>query len=798
MWMANWIWCRGEERPRNFYLYIRKSFKLSVKPSSGRLHVSADSRYKLFVNGRYVGRGPERYVRGWQSYDSWDVAQYLKEGWNVVAALVHHYGEWTFSYMLGRGGFICVLEVDGRLVASSDKTWKVKPATAWDRGIPRMSIQLGFNEVYDAREEPIGWVEVGFDDSCWEDGLELGRPRLEPWIDLVPRSIPLMMEKEILPVKIVDFGDCEVMLKEVEDPKNIARLMETEKRLPLEHGRVENIEALLKGCGEGSVRVSTGDGRGVYIVIDFGREVAGYPRVEFKDACGGEVVDLGYCEALEDGGGDFIPPAMGGVGKVNPNRGGVRYADRYVCRAGAQTFETFDKRAFRFLQIDVRNASKGLGIGKVSLLFSTYPVQWRGLFECSDRRLNEIWRVGAYTLQLNMEDSFTDCPWRERGQWWGDAYVEFLCSFYAFGDLKLMRKGLLQIGLSQTEEGLTWGVFPTDWGGGRLPDYTLIWIISLWDYYFLGGDRQTLHQLYVRVQRAIKFFEGFEDEHGLLNNVPYWVFIDWADVDKRGEITALNCFYVGALKAAEKIASACGDLGNASSYRGKAEAVAKAINVRLWDSGEGVYRDCRVGEELSRKISQQANSLAILYEIAPRENWDKILNYIHDPAKEVVQSGSPYFSFYVLGALFKAGRSSQALKYIKDRWGEMLDWGCTTWWEVWSPKHSLCHGWSSAPTYYLPAEVLGVKPLHVGWRKLQVKPNPLDLREVKAIIPSPIGDVEVSYRKDGDGEEMHIVIPSEAQAEVMFPESAITHQIEGPGKFIFTRNAEGAEKVKKM
>ena len=67
------------------------------------------------------------------------------------------------------GGFICVLEVDGRLKASSDKTWKVKPAKAWDRDIPRMSIQLGFNEVYDAREEPIGWTETGFDDSGWEE-----------------------------------------------------------------------------------------------------------------------------------------------------------------------------------------------------------------------------------------------------------------------------------------------------------------------------------------------------------------------------------------------------------------------------------------------------------------------------------------------------------------------------------------------------------------------------------------------------------------------------------------------------
>src|SRR5262245_56161319 len=160
-WRGKWIWTTGEASPRNAYVHFRKAFTLERVPKAAHVHLTADSRYQLFVNGAFVGRGPVRSDRRWLYYDTWDVAPHLKAGRNVVAVLVHHYGEFTFQYMRGRGGLIAEIEGDGgQLLAQTDATWRARRSGAWATGQPRMSIQLGFNEIYDARRALQGWPQV--------------------------------------------------------------------------------------------------------------------------------------------------------------------------------------------------------------------------------------------------------------------------------------------------------------------------------------------------------------------------------------------------------------------------------------------------------------------------------------------------------------------------------------------------------------------------------------------------------------------------------------------------------------
>jgi alpha-L-rhamnosidase len=56
-WSAYWV-AVPNESPKNHGVYLfRKSVKFSTKPDSFIIHVSADNRYKLFVNGKMVPRG---------------------------------------------------------------------------------------------------------------------------------------------------------------------------------------------------------------------------------------------------------------------------------------------------------------------------------------------------------------------------------------------------------------------------------------------------------------------------------------------------------------------------------------------------------------------------------------------------------------------------------------------------------------------------------------------------------------------------------------------------------------------
>jgi hypothetical protein len=942
-WLGKWIWTEGEPSPRNSYTYFRKTFQFDGPQKEAKVNITADSRYQLFVNGAFVGRGPVRSDRRWLYYDSWDVGSRLKKGKNVVAVLVHHYGEFTFQYMQGRGGLLAELTgADGRAVLQTDETWRALRSEAWRTGQPRMSIQLGFSEVYDARKAPPAWKEASFDDRGWPAAREIGPVGMEPWPNLVARDIPPMLEEPQAPKRVLDVAEVElpegaqyVDLLKLMEPKEwavaylatnivspdrrevelrfgsddalkvwlngkpvvshligrgaapdqeqvrvtlqpgknpllakvvqghskwefyfrmagktdgvdlqgppvmqagadwavagafpyprdetlktgfdtafppeaglgkpldwsaqypvrggkeigwahvvpernsfplVSQLMAAETRRPLRGGSVEGQELLFQDGATGA-RIRTAPDADVSLLVDFGKEVTGFPRFRVRGAKGGEVLDMGYGEVLQDEGGGFIPQSSDRLGKLNPDRDGVHYADRYVCRPGLQEFQTFDKRGFRYLQIDVRNAPEGIELDGVGLLFSTFPVKYKGAFQCSDERLNRIWEIGRYTCQLNMEDGYTDCPWRERGQWWGDARVESLINYYCFGDATLIRKALRQHGQSLNEEGITWGVYPTDWDGGRLPSFTLIWVSTLWDYYQHTGDRSLVRELYPKIRASLdKFFAPKVGERGLLRNVPYWVFIDWAPVDTDGESGALNAYYYDALRAAGAMGRLLND-ASAPEYEKRADAVKAAMNARLWDPAAHAYRDSlRPDGALSAKISQQTNSLCVLFDIAPREEQARVLDFIYAPAnrERVVEAGSPYFSFYQLAALYHAERNDQAMSYIREHWGKMLDWGATTWWEMWAPGASFCHGWSGGPTYNFGAEVLGVKPLKPGFAEVRVEPHWAGLQWATGVVPTAKGDVRVAWQRDEKGKSaaVRVETPQGVPVEIELP-----------------------------
>ena len=136
---AEWIWCQGEAQAKNFYLYCRRTFQVEDKPDRAVLHVTADSRYQLFVNGQFVGRGPARCLQEWQQYDTYDLRPFLRPGNNCIAAIVHQFGVETHSYTLGRGGFFAQgdVEVHGRVFPlDTGSSWRVLQAPTWQRDVP--------------------------------------------------------------------------------------------------------------------------------------------------------------------------------------------------------------------------------------------------------------------------------------------------------------------------------------------------------------------------------------------------------------------------------------------------------------------------------------------------------------------------------------------------------------------------------------------------------------------------------------------------------------------------------------
>jgi hypothetical protein len=249
------------------------------------------------------------------------------------------------------------------------------------------------------------------------------------------------------------------------------------------------------------------------------------------------------------------------------------------------------------------------------------------------------------------------------------------------------------------------------------------------------------------------------------------VFIDWAPVDDKGESGALNAYYYDALRAAAEMGRLLGE-ASAAEYEKRAEAVKQAMNRHLWDAEAHAYRDSILPDgKLSPKISQQTNSLCVYFDIAPKTEHARILDFIYNPESKkrpggLVEAGSPYFSYYQLAALFHAGRHDQALAYIREKWGAMLDWGATTWWETWNPGASFCHGWSGGPTYNFGSELLGIRPLKPGFQEVLVAPRWLGLNWASGIVPTIKGAVKVAWQRDEVGKTAAVRV--EAPEGILF------------------------------
>src|SRR5579863_7709023 len=94
-WEAQWITSPAAHLKSYEVYHFRRFFQLTTAPASFVVHVSADTRYKLFVNGKLVGLGPARSDLAHWNFDTYDLAPHLQQGSNLIAALVWNQGEWN-------------------------------------------------------------------------------------------------------------------------------------------------------------------------------------------------------------------------------------------------------------------------------------------------------------------------------------------------------------------------------------------------------------------------------------------------------------------------------------------------------------------------------------------------------------------------------------------------------------------------------------------------------------------------------------------------------------------------------
>ncbi len=198
-WTAKWIWDKENLTEENVWMCFNKKVTLERKPKELIAHISADSKYWLYINGETVvfegsvKRGPDEIIA---YYDIIDIAPFLKEGENSICALVWYWDDETnYSYSgSGQGGFI--FEAKSKdITIISDKSWKVKRNSAFvDSALYPPNYRLPEYSIYfDAREDS-DWLNAGYDVSVWENATEHAVGGEGAYGKLFPRGIPFLKD----------------------------------------------------------------------------------------------------------------------------------------------------------------------------------------------------------------------------------------------------------------------------------------------------------------------------------------------------------------------------------------------------------------------------------------------------------------------------------------------------------------------------------------------------------------------------------------------------------------------------
>ncbi len=125
--------------------------------------MSADSRYRLFVNGRRVQWGPAPCDPRSYEVDPVDLAPHLRPGRNVIGAEVLYYGHGEGTWPGGKPGFLFALRVEAKGGAAStvvsDGSWRARLDRAHRPGQFKRWYLRALQEDYDARLAPERWSE---------------------------------------------------------------------------------------------------------------------------------------------------------------------------------------------------------------------------------------------------------------------------------------------------------------------------------------------------------------------------------------------------------------------------------------------------------------------------------------------------------------------------------------------------------------------------------------------------------------------------------------------------------------
>ncbi|HUL51933.1 MAG TPA: family 78 glycoside hydrolase catalytic domain, partial [Opitutaceae bacterium] len=728
----------GANPRANATLLFRRGF--AVRPGLRRalVFVCGLGQYRMTINGRSAG-GPA-IAPGWTDfaktclYDTLDVTALVHAGPNaaglMLAGGMYNVQEGRFvKFITPFRPLTAIAQIrleyaDGTVeTVGTDDQWRVSAG-------PVTFANMYGGEDYDARLEPHGWDQAGFDESRWgaaavwagPGGALRGHSRGAPPVSEFETLQPVTTHQLGPGVTVYDLGqNASVMLRlKVRGPAG-ATVRVIPAELLARDGSVDRASCGPRGPAWWQYTLA-GGGEETWAARFFYHGCR-YLQVECAAAPGASVPE-GSSPASNHVPGWDLPV--------------VESLEGVVVQAAAPP---------------------------------------AGEFACSNQLFNRIHALVRWAQRSNLMSVMTDCPHRERLGWLEQNHLNGPALRYEFGLARLMAKTANDMADGQQADGLVPNIAPeyvifSD-GFRDSPEWGSACVLIPWQQYEWTGDVDLLRQSYGMMKRYVGRLAAKADHHMVDFGLG-----DWYDLGPeppgKAQLTPIaltaTAFFFEDARILARAAALLGKPDEAKSYQDMADAIRAAFNQRFFDPA----KDCYAAG------SQCANAIPLVMGLAEPARRAEILAAIVRDVRDrgnALTAGDVGYR-YLLRALADGGRSGVVFDLTnqsdKPGYGYQLAQGATSLTEAWDAdrRSSQNHFMLGQINEWFYHDLAGIQPdpEGPGFKRIIIRPAIVgDLTWVRAAYDSIRGRVVSEWKRTGRRLALNVTIPPNTTATVFVP-----------------------------
>lgn len=752
-WPCHWISCDDTGAPP-FVTAYRRRFALEAD-ATVRMHVTADERYELYLDGVRIGHGSERGDANNWFFETYDLE--IPVGEHTIAARVWSQGEKAaFAQMSVYPGFLLAPQEERYqvLLGTGISDWEAKRLNGYEFTDPSPAWGTGWKLIVDGRE--LDWGFENGEGSGWRPAVkgEAGaaadaKNDYEPMHLLRPAPLPPMLEAPwrqgtVRLAADVDSGDTHAMPIRAAD------------NIPAEASAWNE---LLRGGKPVTIPAQTR----WRVLIDLENYACAYPEIIVSGGSGARLrinwQESLYCEpdARSKGNrnqieGKYFVSAWGkpeGVG------------DEFLLDGGPnRRYDTLWWQCGRYVEVFVQTADAAVTIHGLVFQETRYPMEWESQFTASDARLDAVVPISVRALQMCSHEAYMDCPFYEQLMYAGDTRLEILATYVTTRDSRLPRKALEMFRTSRLPSGLTQSRYPSR-VTQIIPPFSLWWAAMVYDWALWRGEPEFVRQMMPDVRGVLDTFDGLLTADGLVGAAGGWNFMDWVN-DWEGGVPPggkdspsgpLNWQCVLVRSMAAELEDWLGEPELAERNRRIAGDLAGRICSAFWHEARGIFAD----DLAKTHFSEHSQCLALLsgqLDEATRRRVAQGLLAQDDLARTTI-----YFTHYLFETFYALG-SADALFDRLGLWFTLSEMGLKTTIEKPEPSRSDCHAWAAHPLYHYFASILGIRPASFGFGKVRIAPQLGSLTHVHGRLAHPAGEIEVELGVSGDSISGCVALPA--------------------------------------